>query len=507
MFNFFINYFKNYKYSKLLIAKFFELYSFYSLRSVLVLVFVISLNLNDSDAFQNYTTFVVCGDLVSIIGAYFGDRLLTRRISLVLGMIFSCFGYIYSYFNFNFFGICIGLIFAGLGMGLSRVNSNVIINDYIQEEINENQRHNHNGAFHITTIIALLLGFIINGIIVQSFDHKLIFLASGISMLLSMAVFLFFEFKNLHSEIILTFLKHPINDHNKKNNIGFFENFNWYKFFFSNFLIVFSLIISGILYFIIQNYKDFFLAKNIKILIIIAVFCIVIFLLKKSKDYFLKEKQAILSLILYIPYYLIYMAFEKQLDMNFALYLFRAVDRHIFNFEIPPSNITSIFSLTILFISFFFVKKSIYSYFKHNTVLLLAFFTTILHFLFNVIGLRIALYYSSSVNIIFPILSLISLALADIFILPRMYSLCRMVPESIKSFSSSLMMLSHGSGFYLAGFLAQLAAIRNSETIQKQEVLNVYYESFTVFMIIGIILFISIFILNKSRLGLLLSRK
>lgn len=529
MLSFLFNYFKYYKYSKLLISKFFELYSFYSLRSVLVLVFVLSLHLSDNDSFKFYTTFVVCGDLISIAGGYFGDRLLTRRISLSIGMIFSSFGYIYSYFHFNLFGICIGLIFAGVGIGLSRANSNVIINDYIQEEIQEDSRHNHNGVFHITTIIALLGGFLINGAVLKYFDHRLIFLFSGISMLFGFFVFLIFESKKLKNEITFVFFKNPHeyfdnlvenNGLEKSDQINvnhqsksFLKSFNWMKFFKMNFVICFVSLSSAFLYFILQIYKDNIFIKNIKILIVFCVIIISFFLIRKSKDYILKEKQSVWSLILYLPYYLIYMAFEKQLDMNFSLFLFRVVDRNIFGFEFPPSNISAIFSLTILFISAFFLKKSIYSYFKHNTSLLFGFGATILHFFFIVIGCKIALIFSSKVYLIFPVISLIFLALADIFIVPRMYSLCRTVPESIKSFSSSLMMLCHGSGFYIAGFLAQFAAVKNANNIVNEttkvdlNILQVYFSSFLIFMIINIFLFISIFVLGRSRLGLLLSRK
>jgi hypothetical protein len=209
------------------------------------------------------------------------------------------------------------------------------------------------------------------------------------------------------------------------------------------------------------------------------------------------------------------MAFEKQLDMNFSLFLFRAVDRKIFGFEFPPANISAIFSATILVISFFFLKKSIYSYFKHSTILLFGFGATILHFFLNSSGCYLGILLGAKVYLIFPVISLTFLALADIFIVPRMYSLCRTTPESIKSFSSSLMMLCHGSGFYIAGFLAQFAAIKNDLPGGQEkdllsfnsEILNVYFSSFGIFMILNIGLFISIFLLSRFKIGLLLSRK
>lgn len=517
MLKLFLNYFTNYKYSKLLISKFFELYSFYSLRSVLVLVFVLSLHLSDSNSFKIYTTFVVCGDLISIAGGYFGDRLLTRRISLVIGMVFSSFGYIYSFFNFNFFGVCVGLIFAGIGMGFSRANSNVIINDYIQEEIEEDSRHNHNGIFHITTILALLGGFLINGIILKFFDHRLIFLFSGFSMIISLLIFLMFELNKLKNDLIFTFLRNPHEndvqiDYEKAS---FFHNFNWQKFFKTNLIILFCLMFSSTLYYLLQTYDQNFFIKNIKILIVMAVVFLSFFLIKKSKHFILKEKQAILSMILYLPYYLIYMAFEKQLDMNFSLFLFRAVDRNIFGFEIPAANISAVFSLTILIISFFFLKKSIYCYFKHNTILIFGFLATVFHFGFALLGCQISILFSSKVHLIFPVLSLICLAIADIFIVPRMYSLCRMAPETIKSFSSSLMMLCHGSGFYFAGILAQLAAVKNIDPLiinenqnsSDPEIIKIYFISFGIFMLINLTLLISVFIIGKLKVGTLLARK
>lgn len=509
------NFFRQYKYSRVLIAKLFELYSFYSLRSVLVLAFVISLNFTDSDAFRIYTTFVVCGDIISIVGGYFGDKLLTRRIAWVLGTFFSIVGYFYSYLNFNFLGICIGLILAGVGMGLCRCNSNVIINDYIQNDVEPDLRHNHNGIFHIVTIVALMMGFIINGFVLKYFNHNLIFALSGFAVIVSLIIFVQFEWKNLKNELWLSFIdiKKPVISE-KYLELNNQTIFNWIKLINTVVILIGSLIFSVGLYYVSQseNFKNHFLLKNIKVSIVILMIVLIIFLLRKSKNYIFREKQAIWSLILYIPFYLIYMAFEKQLDMSFSLFLFRVVDRDLFGWSVPPANISAFFSIFILLLSVFFFKKSIYSYFQHNTVLILGFVCSILHFIFIFVGCLIGAYFKTQVNIFFPVISLLFLALADLFILPRMYSLCRNIPEEIKSFSASLMMLSHGGGFYLAGLLAQLAAVNN---VNKNQVSNsdlignidVYIKSFGIFILINLLIVVTVFILNKIKIGHLLMRK
>jgi hypothetical protein len=90
-----------------------------------------------------------------------------------------------------------------------------------------------------------------------------------------------------------------------------------------------------------------------------------------------------------------------------------------------------------------------------------------------------------------------------------------MAPETIKSFSSSLMMLCHGSGFYFAGILAQLAAVKNIDPViinenqnsSDPEIIKIYFISFGIFMLINLALLISVFIIGKLKVGTLLARK
>ena len=467
-----------YNYQKFLIVKFLELYSFYSLRSVLVLIFAIYLGLNDNTAFLTYTNFVVGGDIISILGAYFGDKLLTRRISWLIGSVISIFGYSYSYFHFTVDSIPFGLIFAGMGLGLCRCNSNVIINNYIQAEIQQSDRHNHNGVFHVVTIITLFFGFVINGFILKYGHPKLVFIFSAISVLCGLIVFLSLEFKQLKIDIM-----HSLQG--KLEKIFYVIGMLSVSFVFCKSLYIFK--------------------ENIQVLILVCVCVSVIVLSNLSHDYKPREKQSVLSLLLYVPFYLLYLSFEKQLDMGFALFLFRNVNKNLFGYQIPSSVITAVFSISILFASFIFFKKSVYSYFKHHSTLIVGLFASFLFFLINYLGC--ILNHLGTVNILFPVISLVFLGIADVIIVPRMYSLCRNVPENIKSTAASLMMLSHGSGFYLAGKLAKLFTIENTTDMNLIKNISVYQTGFLDLICINLIILFAVFILIKTHYGALLIRK
>ena len=103
-------------------------------------------------------------------------------------------------------------------------------------------------------------------------------------------------------------------------------------------------------------------------------------------------------------------------------------------------------------------------------------------------------------------ISLIFLGIADVVIVPRMYSLCRNVPENIKSTSASLMMLSHGSGFYIAGKLAKLVAIDES-TINIANDSSIYQHGFLNLIVVNIVVLVAVFALTKMHYGMLLMRK
>lgn len=467
-----------YSYQKFLIVKFLELYSFYSLRSVLVLIFVIALNLNDHTAFIAYTNFVVGGDIISILGAYFGDKFLTRRISWLIGSIISIFGYSYAYFNFNLHSIQFGLIFAGIGLGLCRSNSNVIVNNYIQLEIQQEQRHNHNGIFHVVTIFTLFFGFIVNGFVLKYSEPQLVFLLSALSVVFGLVIFLYLEFNELIEDIKKVFHK------------------NLKKIVYICGMLILAFLICNTLY---------IFKENIQVLILICVCFSIITLVNISSDYMPRERQSVLSLLLYIPFYLLYLSFEKQLDMGFSLFVFRNVDKSVFGYQIPPSIVTSFFSISILLASFIFFKKSIYSYFKHHSTLIFGLISSLLFFSANYIGC--ILNANGIVYAIFPIIGLIFLGIADVIIVPRMYSLCRNVPEAIKSTAASLMMLSHGSGFYLAGKLAKLFTIEQAIDSNLIYSLTIYRNGFLDLIALNIVVLLAIFILTKMHYGTLLLRK
>ncbi len=466
-----------YHYQKILLVKLLELYSFYSLRSVLVIIFVLSLGFGDKDAFSIYTTFVIGGDIISIIGGYFGDKLLTRRISWIIGSVFSIFGYLYAYKHFTPDAISIGLIFSGIGLGLCRCNSNVIINDYIQREIQKDERHNHNGIFHVTTIFALFLGFVINGFVLKYGKPELVFISSAIAFSLSLIIFLFFEFQNIKSDIVTTFHK------------------NYKKIFQVIIALIGAMIFCKSLY-LYQNY--------ITTLILVFVAISTIFLWIITKNYPSRDRQSVLSLLLYIPFYLIYLSFEKQLDLGFSLFLLRNVNKSVFGYEIPSQIITSSFSVGILLVTYIFYRKSVYSYLKHHSVLTYGLLCSLLYFSINY--LSCILYPESGVNILLPIASLFFLGLADVLIVPRMYSLCRNAPENIKSISASLMMLSHGSGFYIAGQLAKFIAIDKNKLDLVHDML-IYKNGFFYLIIINLLVLIGVFIITRFHIGNLLTRR
>ena len=494
-------FFRTYKYSKILIAKLLELYSFYGLRSALVLTFVLALGFNDDGAFTIYTTFVVCGDIISIVGAYFGDKLLTRRISWVIGAFASTFGYMYSFIHFSVNGVCIGLVFAGIGIGLSRGNSNVIINDYIQDEVPFHERHNHNGVFHIITITALMLGFLVNGFVLKYISYRAVFLLSSLSMFAGGIIFISIERENLTLEILAIY----------NHNSGYVK-----KIFGTIAFLIGSIAFSAGLYYITRRFGKNFFLSNIKCIIIIAMIVTIVFLIRKSKKYLARDSQAILSLILYAPFELIYLSFEKQTDMGFSLFLYRAVDKVIFGYELPVPVINGAFSVFILLISILFFKHSVYTYFKHSSTLMLGFFCATMYFAINFIGCYLATRFgiansAGAVYLIFPILSLVFLAAADVIIMPRAHALLRTIPEDVKSSAASLMMLSHGSGFYVAGLLSAIVAINkdklNTSALVEKSSLEIYQHGFLTLMGISIVAIITVYLLSKSKTGSLLVRK
>ena len=72
-------------------------------------------------------------------------------------------------------------------------------------------------------------------------------------------------------------------------------------------------------------------------------------------------------------------------------------------------------------------------------------------------------------------------------------------------------MLSHGSGFYVAGLLSAIVAINkdklNTSALVEKSSLEIYQHGFLTLMGISIVAIITVYLLSKSKTGSLLVRK
>ena len=450
--------------------------------AILVRISLIFLLLNafflrDISAYAISAIFAITMDCAGILGAYIANNLLTARLSWLCGFSLHVIGCIIaaSTIGSNIVLFYLALAMISVGIGIMKCNSLVITNDYIKVEINDKYQCDYNSIMYFTMIIASFCAVFSSGIILKIFSAWAIFASSIFVISIAAIVFLITEIHNIKDDIKLCFF-----GQNKK--------FNFIKFSQLTLLLFGSVSILCIAFYF--NLSIF--VKHLPLMVFLIFY---IYLLIRSYNN-PEDRKYILYAIMFSIILTFYISLEKQIENILALFVTRNVDRHIFGFEIPTLNINSFFQFSVVTIGITFFIKKIQSKIQDNVMIMVILFFSIASFAMLYFGTLMNV--ESMVKLRYYYSALVIMAIGDVFVYSKLFSICRIMPNNMRNILSSFMMINVSFGFYLCRVYADLTAI-NTKIIDKTYSLSVYQGHFMRMIVIGSVFSLIIFLFYNFK--------
>jgi hypothetical protein len=204
-------------------------------------------------------------------------------------------------------------------------------------------------------------------------------------------------------------------------------------------------------------------------------------------------------------WFITYYIFERQFGMVMPLFITRHFDNNFFGMKIPVTNIMSIFQITIIVTSVLFFKIKIHDKIKNGQCLLLGFSTSLIGFLILYLGCIFNENYQLS--ILTTVTPIILFSLSDVFILNRIFSICRVAPKQIHAITTSIMMIGAACGFHGARIIAGIMAVDKNQIANKAYSMEIYKHGFLINSILsGGILLILILSYQNKKLNKMMNR-
>jgi dipeptide/tripeptide permease len=433
-------------------------YCYNNIRAVLTLILVSTLGFADSEAFAIYATMIALGDINGMIGAYYGDKVVGHHFVWLFGVVtLMC-----SYFVGSIYFASLGhegvylLNMIACGIGISRCNGASLVYSAINREFPQNQRHSYNSLLYLMLITASFLAYSASGFINAKFGANGCFFTSFVLATFSVLLFTYTEFE----EIKKYFSSHRIR--------SLFRNF---------FLMAGGLL--GIVIFGLLSFKYYeIVSATLWLCFLSAIFYMIYLIKSKNSNYSHEEKQNIKMFIFYIFWFIIYFVFERQFGMIMPLILSRNFDNNFFGLNLPVTNVMSIFQICIIIFSIFLFKYKTHDKLSNKQCLFLGFSSCFLGYLILYIGSIFHINHNISFLAIF--LSIILLAFSDLFILNRIFSICRVAPKKIHALTTAVMMVAAACSFHGAKLIANFVVIDKEKIADKAFTLMTYRHGFLI---------------------------
>ena len=457
---------------KLTISHAMQWLAYNNIRASLVLLLVSTMGFSDLNAFTAYSTMIVLGDVNSMAGGYFGDKITGHHFTWLFGGILTMLIYISAGMNVmqDKTEIITILNLIGCGIGISRCNGSSLVYSAINKEIQIDKRNSYISILYTILISASFVAYSLSGVINQKFGMNGCFIFSGMIVATSIGLFIYSEINNIIS------IEKPI------------------KKFFQLILCTLGIFLLGVITF------KFYQIINLLLWVTFLTSIAIIFYKshKKQTTFSSHEKKNVITFIYYMTWFTTYYIFERQFGMVMPLFLTRHFANNFFGIAIPVTNIMSIFQITIIATSVLFFKIKIHDNIKNGQCLLIGFSTSLIGFLILYIGC--IFHQNYQLSIFTTVVPIILFSLSDTFVLNRIFSICRVAPKQIHAITTAIMMIGAACGFHGARIIAGMMAIDKKQIGDKALSLEVYKHGFLLnsILISGILIILILTYQNKK---------
>lgn len=436
-----------------------ERFGYMLISMTLVFILIQRFNLDDARSNTIVASFTAVLYITSVLAGQIADKFIGYYRSVLLGGITLIIGYTYLAITSDLFHFCIALGIVSSGTGLLKTN----VGSYLGKNYSFEDPNRQSGftIFYVGINVGALLGNIISGYLYNSFGGFGIFVVSAIMLTFGTLTF-FFGFKILKLKIY-------------NANVSYQDYF---------LAILVTIIGTCVGVFIIYN-PD----VSSAFFVLVAIFSIFIcFKGAKNKDDFKKALSFLIFLMIATSFWALY----NQVFMSLNLFIDRVVDHKIFGIlYIPTQAFITFNNITVLvggvLLGILWKRFNILDIYKY----LLGMFLLMLVFCFVSIGIYLS--DSNTDNLVNPnwvILCYVFLGVSELFISAIGLSLAtKLAPKGKVGAFMGLWLVNLGIGGYLAGIIANFAAIPEGVTsIVKLK--SIYLSSFDIYIGISVAAFI-----------------
>ncbi len=448
----------------LFLTEMYERYGFYVTQALLIFYLVQKLHLSDAQSYSILGAYTAFAYINGIIGGIISDKFIGYDRTVTLGAILLTTGYYICFANLNDFKIfTLGLAFVASGTGNLKPNISSLISVIYKQQKEKETAYN---IFYVGLYIGALSGSLLGGYLQEHFGWSIAFASPFIAMILGLLCFcigkILFQIKD-----------------DREFNI--------------NFLLILKLISieAAVILVSFYNLINPELSNYIFMITVISAICYMIFLIVTAPA---KQQKSLLLFFYLIVFSCIYWAIYFQQFFSISV-----ASTRIFQGPMPNTILTCFVSLGIIL--FGPLLTYLWNKLGDKNPNIITKFS--LSFLVNTsvfLILAIAVATSNTIPIfhhqIVIVIAYLLISLGELCISPvGLFMVSELVPANKVGVMMGFYMLSIGIGGKIAGFLAQIANINDTNNVVSMK--YTYTTAFLSYAAISSIMFILITILKR----------
>lgn len=376
----------------LMLTVLFEFFSYFGIRSLLILYFVNVLKLQDTQAYTLFGNYISLVFLTPLVGGWIADKIIGFKYAIILGISLIFFGYMILYF-FPIEGLYIGLATIVLGVGFFKTNAICLLSEcYPNFSAKKDSLY---VWYYIFANLGGMLGPLMCAWIIDACGWGNGFITAGLAMLCGFMIFV--------------------------ANLPSFNHIGRAKYMFDRKTFVyFSLSIGVFLFLLVEVLKNNWAGWLLAITACIALPVFVFFL--KALPH--KMRNHIFLIFILTLFGTVFWIFDQQGSSSISLFIDRDVVRNVGQFIVPTGWFQSINSAVIILIGpllAILLEKFSDDKWHVNVILKVTFGLFLLTIGFAAIYCGIVL-DGAMTKMIWPIMGLIFIGVAELFIDPVIIS-------------------------------------------------------------------------------------
>ncbi len=372
-----------------------EFFSFYGLKSILVLYFTTQLHLSDVAAYQLFGSFISLVFITPILGGWLADRYCGYRYATAVGCVLIIAGHLMlTAFGANVF---IGLSLLTMGIGFFKSNAVCLIsNCYVNDPVGATSAFS---LYYVSGNLGSMLACIICPYLVEKINWEVGFVMAAFGMMLGY--------------LTLLFSKRYFSWEQKTEKTKFWDNLSFF-----NKTILTGIILSTAFVFFYLMLSHDWVGYLLMIAVVIAsIICINIY---QHAD--VTRKKGLLVMALLTAFVTSFWIFSNQVSSSFPLLISRYVNRNIMGFTVPVGMFQALNPASILIAGavMAFLWRWMGSHGirpKSDTKVSAALLLLFLGFATITYGTKLTS-VQTQISIFLPVLSIIFLGMAEVFTEP-----------------------------------------------------------------------------------------